>query len=163
MIRRRFKLLPRRFSKNFIASELTKRNKYRQMVRSIQNDTCQFRTNFPFDIYTIISIGTVVRAYCKTSRTIQRGKVILYDKRNAVYLIKFENKAFRNEYCPDSEVATCGSPSLLVRKCVYNSYDDNSQCIDPLPGELFDLKLMHNMNYPPMDNLKFTSTFFKQI
>jgi DIRP len=152
-IRRRCKLTPRRFSKQFIACELTKRNKYRQMVRTIQNDPNQRLVNFPYNIYKIICAGTMVRAYCKIHQTIQRGTVLSYDQRKAMYLIEFENKALGNEYCPDSDVASCDFPTVLIRKCFYISHDNIEQSIDPLTGTL-SVKILYRIPTIRWINLK---------
>lgn len=115
-LRRLIRQKPRRFSSNFIASQLNERNMYRCTVRRLQNNpSLATPAGFPFHVYAPIPLGSTVTAYCKYFRMIQRGKVLAYEKSSAVYLIEFENKHFGYELCPDSDVATSGIPEILKR------------------------------------------------
>lgn len=114
-VRRRIRRKPRRFSKRFIMAQFNERNAYRYMVRKIQsNPLLSDSTSFPYNVYAPIRVGTLVTAYNKRFRIIQRGRVLTYDRHTALYLIEFENKQFGFELCPDSEVATCGGPQMLI-------------------------------------------------
>jgi DIRP len=112
-IRRRCKFLPRRFSQRFIASELKERNEYRRMIRAVQNGL-QYPTTLRYNVYKALRAGTVVHAYCKMGKTIQRGSVMSHDPKTAMYLIEFENEAYGYEYCPDTDVASCEIQNLDI-------------------------------------------------
>jgi DIRP len=115
-IRRLIRPRPRRFSQNFIASQLSERNMYRCTVRRLQNNPHLLApSGFPFDVPAPIAVGTIVTAYCKVFRMIQRGKVVAFEKSSSVYFIEFESKQFGYELCPDSDVSTSGLPSILVK------------------------------------------------
>jgi len=114
--RRMGKDKPRRFSEKFIVSQLSDRNEYRSTVRKLQNNPHLSCTeHFPFVVYAPSRAGTMVTAYSKRFRIIQRGRVLTYDRKTALYLIEFENGQFGYELCPDSDVATCGVPTVLMR------------------------------------------------
>ena len=114
-VRRRMIGKPRRFSEKFIVSELSDRNKYRSSVRKLQNNPhLAVSESLPFDVHAPIRPGTMVTAYSKRFRIIQRGRVLTFDRRTALYLIEFENGQFGYEICPDSDVATCGVPAVLI-------------------------------------------------
>jgi len=114
-VRRRIPSRPRRFSKSFIASQLSERNKYRASVRTFQrNPDLTTQLDFEYDVPVPIQVGTTVTAYSRTYRILQRGTVLSYDERNARYLIQFEVRQFGHEFCPDSEVASHGPPQLLI-------------------------------------------------
>lgn len=114
-IRRRMRKKPRRFSKSFIFSQLNERNEYRSNVRKLQNNPHLAESErFPYNVYAPIRVGALVTAYSKRFRIIQRGKVLSYDRSSALYLVEFESKQFGYELCPDSEVATCGIPKILI-------------------------------------------------
>jgi DIRP len=116
VVRRRLQHRPRRFSRQFIVSQLNSRNEYRSNVRLLQNNPhLATKARLPYNIYCPIRVGAMVTAYNKRFRIIQRGRVLTYDRSTALYLIDFENKNFGFELCPDSDVATCGPPDILVR------------------------------------------------
>ena len=115
-VRRRMKKRPRRFSRNFIISQLNDRNEYQSTVRMLQNNPhLTASKSFPYNVNLPIRVGTTVTAYSKRFQIIQRGRVLTYDRSTALYLIEFENKHFGFELCPDSDVATCGLPEILIR------------------------------------------------
>jgi len=114
-VRRRMTNKPRRFSEKFIVSQLSDRNEYRSKYRELQNNPhLAASENFPFDVHAQIRPGTMVTAYSKRFRIIQRGRVLTFDRKTALYLIEFENGQFGFELCPDSDVATCGVPVVLI-------------------------------------------------
>lgn len=114
-LRRRIPHKPRRFSKKFIISQLGDRNEYRCFVRKLQSNPDHSATvKFPYVVYAPIRAGTMVTAYSKRFRIIQRGRVLTYDRQLALYLVEFENVQFGYELCPDSDVATCGMPTILI-------------------------------------------------
>lgn len=114
-VRRRMTKKPRLFSKKFIASQFSKRNQYRNSVRMLQrNVDAASKVRFPYDVPAPIAVGTTVNAYSKNYRIVQRGTVMTFDYETALYLILFENRQFGYELCPDSDVATCGPPKILV-------------------------------------------------
>lgn len=114
-MRRRMRKKPRRFSKSFISSQLGERNHYRSTVRKLQNNPHLSESEcFPFNVNAPICVGTLVTAYSKRFRIVQRGRVLTYDRGSALYLVEFESKQFGYELCPDSEVATCGIPRILI-------------------------------------------------
>lgn len=133
-IRRRCKLVPRRFSKQFIASELMERNKYRTIVRSIQSNPLMCPSEFQYNVYKPILAGTVVKAYCKIHQTIQSGIVASYDPIHAIYLIEFQDELYGYEYCPDSDVASSGTPSFLIHKSAYSCHDESNNCSGQIRG-----------------------------
>lgn len=117
-IRRLRKVVPRRFSKHFIISQLQERNDYRSKVRKIQSNPSTL-TDFPYNVYMPNRIGSMVTAYCKRYHVLQRGSVLAYFPDKAVYLIEFENVHFGCEYCPDSDVASCDVPTRVIpSKCI---------------------------------------------
>lgn len=113
-VRRRITTKPRMFSKKFIRSQLSSRNRYRNFVRKVQGNPVLVGSNsFPYDVCAPIRVGATVNAYSKRYRTIQRGTVLTHDYDTALYLILFESKQFGYELCPDTDVASCGTPNLL--------------------------------------------------
>lgn len=136
-MRRRMRKRPRRFSRQFIISQLNKRNEYRCTIRMLQNNPhLSVATNFPHHVNLPIRVGTTVTAFSKRFRIIQRGKVLTYDRNTALYLIEFESKQFGFELCPDSDVATCGIPEVLIR-CTKDRLVGRPTCIvpnQPTPG-----------------------------
>lgn len=133
-IRRRCKLVPRRFSTKFIASELVERNKYRTIIRSVQRNPQLCPLNFGYNVYKPILSGTSVQAYCKMQKTIQPGTVLSYDPTCATYLIEFDDEMYGYEYCPDTDVASCGRPILLYHKCVFNFHGAFDNSVGQLHG-----------------------------
>jgi hypothetical protein len=114
-------------------AQFNERNAYRSMVRKIQNNPLLSEsTSFPYNVYAPIRVGTLVTAYNKRFRIIQRGRVLTYDRHTALYLVEFENKQFGFELCPDSEVATCGGPQLLIH-AASNSKDTLFAGIPTIP------------------------------
>jgi hypothetical protein len=114
-IRRRLSKKPRRFSKKFISSQLSKRNEYRNTVRMLQrNPDLSLALRFPYDVPAPVQVGIAVNAYSKNYRITQRGTVLTFDYDTALYLIQFESKQFGYELCPDTDVATSGIPQILI-------------------------------------------------
>lgn len=115
-VRRRIPNKPSRFSRRFIASQLNKRNLYRNTVRMLQrHPEMSTRIKFPYDVVAPIPVGSTVTAYSSTYRILHRGTVLSYDATGARYLIQFERKEFGHEFVPDTEVATHGEPAILIR------------------------------------------------
>jgi hypothetical protein len=115
-IRRLLRPKPRRFSRNFIASQLNERNMYRCTVRRLQQSPhLSAPSGFPFNVYAPLPVGTIVTAYNKYFRMIQRGKILAYEQASSMYFIEFESKHFGYELCPDSDVSTSGIPLLLIK------------------------------------------------
>ena len=84
-------------------------------MRKLQNNPhLSASENFPFNVYAPISVGSLVTAFSKKFRILQRGRVMAFDRSSAVYLIEFENSQIGYELCPDSDVATSGGPKLLI-------------------------------------------------
>ena len=133
-IRRRCKLIPRRFSKKFVASELVERNKYRKIVRSVQSSPHVCPSTFRYNVYKPVLPGTAVKAYCKIHQTVQPGFVVSYDPTNAIYLIEFEDEVHGYEFCPDSDVATSGIPNILIKKSKYYRRDEFESSFSQLLG-----------------------------
>jgi len=135
-VRRRMPKKPRRFSEKFIVSQLSDRNEYRSKVRKLQNNPHLSSTeNFPFVVPAPIRPGTMVTAYSKRFRIIQRGRVLTYDRKTALYLVEFENGQFGYELCPDSDVATSGVPTVLFAPPNhYNRRDDVNVLTADLTG-----------------------------
>ena len=100
------------------------RNKYRSIVRSVQNNPKLCPSKIRYNVYEPILSGTAVKAYCKMHQAIQPGIVISYDPTCATYLIEFEDEMYGYEYCPDTDVASCGTPTVLFHKCVFNFRDE---------------------------------------
>jgi hypothetical protein len=98
LVRCKLRSRPRLFSKRFIADQIKKRNRHRNLLRKLQQDP---------DIteFTPIPVGTVVTAYHKHGCTIRQGRVLFHDLSNHNYLVQFDDKEFGCEICPDSEVA----------------------------------------------------------
>ena len=139
-VRRRMPNKPRRFSEKFIVSQLSDRNEYRCTVRKLQNNPHLSATeNFPFAVPAPIGAGTMVTAYSKRFRIIQRGRVLTYDRKTALYLVEFENENFGYELCPDSDVAICGVPTILIPPSRYESDSSgpaalSGSCTGPISG-----------------------------
>lgn len=133
-IRRRCKLVPRRFSKQFIASELTERNKYRSIIRSVQDNQYLRPPKYRYNVYKPLSPGTLVKAYCKMGLMIQNGTVVSYDPTCARYLIEFEDERYGHEYCPDSDVACRGKPRVLFPGYDYDCHGRFKNGIGELQG-----------------------------
>lgn len=115
-VRRRIPNKPRLFSKRFIASQLSERNRYRNTVRMLQRNVELYPSlQFPYDVPAPIKVGTLVTAFNRRYRVIHRGVVLSYDRPHGRYLVQFERKEFGHDFCPDSEVAAHGIPQLLMR------------------------------------------------
>ena len=102
LVRCKLRSRPRLFSKRFIADQIKKRNRHRNLLRKLQQDP---------DIteFSPIPIGTVVTAYHKHGCTICQGRVLFHDLSNHNYLVQFDDEEFGCEICPDSEVAVTTS------------------------------------------------------
>lgn len=148
MVRRRIRHRPRRFSRNFIVSQLKKRNLYRSIVRQVQRDPDCAHT-LAFDVPATIRPGTTVTAYNKRFRMLHRGTVLFHDPPKKGYVIQFERKGFGHEFCPDTEVATQGISDIVfhakespLRGATFGAMCDplsnmgtlpygSSRCLDP--------------------------------
>jgi DIRP len=114
-VRRHMQKRARRFSRAFIVSQLSERNKFRSTFRCIQNNPhVSNKAGFGFDVYAPIRAGSMVTAYNKRFRVVQRGRVLTHDRLKSLYLVEFENKRFGYELCPDSDVALSGRPEVLI-------------------------------------------------
>jgi DIRP len=157
-VRRRMVDKPRRFSEKFIVAQLSDRNKYRNTVRKLQNNPhLAALEKFPFDVHAPIRPGTMVTAFSKRFRIIQRGRVLTFDRMTALYLIEFENGQFGYELCPDSDIATCGVPTVLIPA---QNPDNNDICLGsstgPLPGDGIALRGALSVNDYVVQTLGFT-------
>jgi hypothetical protein len=103
----------RRFSRNFVISELEKRNQHRSLVRQLQQEPDHVNTT-GFDIPAPIQAGATVAAYNKQFRVLHRGVVLSHDQAKHGYLIHFDRKELGYEFCPDTEVASYGPPTVLI-------------------------------------------------
>jgi hypothetical protein len=110
------------------------RNEYRNIIRLVQRNPQLCPSKFRYNVYKPILPGTSVKACCKIHRTIQPGTVLSYDPTNATYLIEFDNEKFGYEYCPDTDVASCGRPIVQFHKCVFNFHDEVDSCSGQLQG-----------------------------
>lgn len=110
-IRRQFKR-PVRFSKAFIAKEVTKRNHFRQLVRNFQHNPAASNP-YGFPVPPIIKPGTSVDAYNKRYHIIHRGTVLFYSRGDGGYFVQFDAEELGCEFCPDTEVACVSPPTLL--------------------------------------------------
>lgn len=137
-VRRRMIDKPRRFSEKFIVAQLSDRNKYRSTVRKLQNNPhLAALEKFSFEVYAPIRPGTMVTAFSKRFRIIQRGRVLTFDRMTSLYLIEFENGQFGYELCPDSDIATCGVPTILIPAPPNTDNEDLflGSSTGPLPGD----------------------------
>lgn len=103
-IRRQFNR-PRRFSQSFIANELTKRNRFRRIVRQLQRSPDSTMA-YSFPVPAIFEPGTVVSAYHRKYRIVHQGRVLFYSPGDNGYLIQFDAEELGCEFCPDTEVAS---------------------------------------------------------
>jgi hypothetical protein len=121
LIRRKVRGRPRLFSKRFIVEQIRRRNRYRSLIRQLQQDPT-------IPEFSTIPKGSVVTAYNKRFRTILKGKILLYDPRTHEYLVQFERQKYGYELCPDFEVACTGKqgyvPSPLFEPSPFLSYDE---------------------------------------
>ena len=125
LIRRKIHGRPRRFSQRFIKSQLDKLEQYRDCVRNIQfRDGSEAVPNFPYEVPAPIKIGAHVTAYNKKMRLLHRGIVLTSDPIGKRYMIQFERPELGCEFCPDTEIASHGMPSL-VRACTEVSFDSS--------------------------------------
>ncbi len=103
MIRRQFNR-PRRFSQTFITSQLSKRNRFRRMIRKLQRHSDSGKThNFP--VPPILQPGTTVKAYIRRSRIVSKGNVLFYSPGDHGYMVQFDAEELGCEFCPDTDVA----------------------------------------------------------
>ncbi|OEU16845.1 hypothetical protein FRACYDRAFT_239438 [Fragilariopsis cylindrus CCMP1102] len=95
LVRCKLRSRPRLFSKRFIADQIKKRNRHRNLIRKLQQDP---------DIteFSPIPIGTVVTAYHKHGCTICQGRVLFHDLSNHNYLVQFDDEEFGCEICTAS-------------------------------------------------------------
>lgn len=120
LVRRKVRRRPRLFSKRFIVEQIRRRNRYRSLIRQLQQDP-------KLPEFSALPEGSLVTAYNKRFRTILKGKILLHDPRTHEYLVQFESPTYGYEMCPDFEVACAGSeeypPSPLFEPCPFLSYD----------------------------------------
>lgn len=117
VVRRMIRRRPRRFSKRFILSQLRERNKYRKMVRDLQQKPDE--TNHTgYAIPAPIRVGATVTAYNKKFLILHRGVILHHEPSNGTtngnYLVQFERKELGHEMCSDTEVASHGVPDILM-------------------------------------------------
>ena len=113
VVRRMIPNRPRRFSKRFIFSQLRERNKYRDMVRELQQNPDQ--TNHTgYAIPAPIKVGATVTAFNKKYLILHRGTVLFYDAYSSRYLIQFERKELGTEFVSDTQVSSHGVPEILM-------------------------------------------------
>ena len=122
IIRCKLRPRPRRFSKRFIADQIKKRNRHRNLVRKLQEDP---------NVIGIspISVGTIVTAYHKQGGTIHQGRILRYDSKNHNYLIQFDTEEYNCEICPDTDVSVSADSLSSVKRgdttvassCLYDS------------------------------------------
>ena len=112
-MRRSLRRRPRRFSREFIKSELAKLCQYRDIVRAIQRSESPI-PNFEFNVPRHIRVGATVTAIHWKRRLIHRGIVLGHDPHRNGYLVQFERQELGFQFCPDYEVATHGVPEILV-------------------------------------------------
>ena len=104
---------PRRFSQTFIADEIKKRNKFRRLVRKIQNSP-NSTTTHGFPVPPILQPGTAVMAYNKKHQLVKPGVILFYSPGDYGYLIQFDAKELGCEFCPDTEVASVKPSSAQI-------------------------------------------------
>jgi hypothetical protein len=115
LVRRGIKGRPRCFSRRFAKSQTDELNNYRQRVRKIQRGAERQIDGFPFDVVAAPRIGSTVSALNKRARIIHRGVVLNKHPGSNGYLIQFERKDLGYEFCPDTEVAAHGVPSVILQ------------------------------------------------
>ena len=115
LVRRSIKDRPRRFSRRFAKSQMNELNNYRDRVRKIQRGDESLGDGFPFDVVAGLRIGSTVTALNKRARIIHRGIVLNKHPGSNGYLIQFERKDLGYEFCPDTEVAAHGVPSVIFQ------------------------------------------------
>ena len=115
LVRRGIKGRPRRFSRRFAKSQMNELNNYRDRVRQIQRGDESQGDEFPFDVVEGLRIGSTVTALNKRARIIHRGIVLNKHPGSNGYLIQFERKDLGYEFCPDTEVAAHGVPSVILQ------------------------------------------------
>lgn len=113
VVRNKITTKPKRFSRRFILSQMSERNKYRGTVRKLQREGIISTVPFEYEVLAPITAGSIVTAYSSTYGYIQRGVTLSYDDKSAHYLVQFENRLFGQEFCPDSVVASHGRPIVL--------------------------------------------------
>jgi hypothetical protein len=62
------------------------------------------------------------------------GIVLSYDPTFATYLIEFEDEIYGYEYCPDTDVASYGTPIVSSHKFIHNFHDEFDKRIGRLQG-----------------------------
>jgi hypothetical protein len=95
---------PRRFSSAFIGQELNKRNRFRRLVRKMQQSPDSSGL-LAFPVPAIITPGTSVTAYNKRYQVVHQGTVLFYSQGDDGYFVQFQAEELGCEFCPDTEVA----------------------------------------------------------
>lgn len=95
---------PRRFSRAFIAQELGKRNRFRRMVRKLQQSRDSSQSVI-FPVPPIYKPGASVTAYNKRYQIVHEGTVLFYSRGDDGYFVQFKSEELGCEFCPDTEVA----------------------------------------------------------
>merc|ERR1712194_79992 len=140
----------KRFSPNFIKSQFSILQGYRNKIRKIQkwyhdhnnnsnnastndNNTnvtlpLHLTENLEYDVPVLITIGRTVTAYHKKAKLLHRGIVLTRNLNTFGYLIQFEKKELGCEFCPDYEVSSHGPPRYIYRssKTFNGSSNDDS-------------------------------------
>lgn len=110
LVRQKLRPRFRVFSKRFIAEQLKQRNRYRALVRKLQQD--------PFiEAFAPISAGTPVSAFDRHSHLIRSGRILYHDSKKHCYLVQFDDKDSGCQICQDSEVALATGANHSVRSC----------------------------------------------
>lgn len=131
---------PRRFSRAFVAMELSKRNRFRRMVRKLQRSPDSSRS-LAFRVPSIVKPGTSVTAYNKRYQIVHQGTVLFYSRDDDGYFIQFDEEELGCEFCPDSEVASlpASGPPISARSDHYQSNSNQpSKSPSNLAGSVLD-------------------------
>jgi DIRP len=113
-VRKRIPNKPRRFSRRFIASQMSERNKYRNSLRMLQNDpnpAMAQRLGFDYEVPARIPIGATVTAFNSRYRMLERGVVLSYEEARGKYYVKLP---YSNHFCSDFDVARHGLSDVVM-------------------------------------------------
>jgi len=113
LVRRSLRKRPRRFSRRFIQTELSKLCQYRDIVRAVQHSGT-LMPDFGFDVPAHIKVGATVTAIHWKRRVLHRGIILAHDPLRSGYLVQFERPEMGFQFCPDYEVASHGVPEILM-------------------------------------------------
>lgn len=128
---------PRRFSKKYIQSQLSKLEAYRDHVRNVQSwSHVKDLPCWGYDVPAAIPVGATVTAFNKTARLLHRGLVLGKEtgKGFCRYRVQFERKELGWEFCSDTEVASHGPPQIIL-PAYEKTLDGTTLNVDTLPGK----------------------------